>query len=520
MKYQNIIDQMTLEDKIALCSGADFFSTKLFEKYGIPSITLMDGPHGIRKQITTSDHLGINQSLPATCFPTACLIACSWDRELIQEMSAAIGVEALQKRVSIVLGPGCNIKRNPLCGRNFEYFSEDPYLSGELAAGWIEGLQSTGVGASLKHYAGNNQENERMTSNSLIDERTLREIYLLSFEIAVKKAKPATVMCAYNKVNNVYCSDHRYLLRDILRDEWGFDGVIVTDWGAMNDRILAFDAGLDLEMPSSKGHFDAEVIAAVHNGVLSEKRIDESLGRLLDLAFTSPINRTPGYTYDEEQHHLLAKKIVTNSAVLLKNETNLLPIQRGTKIALIGAMAKEPRYQGTGSSHINPTKLSSIIDGFSALELEYTYYPGYTVEDSTQDKLLAEALKGAEKNDIAIIVAGLTEAYESEGFDRTNLAMPEGHNNLIIRVAEINPNTVVILVGGAPVEMPWLSKVKAVMLMCLPRVFMKPAGNKPSIGRGFMSVIAIMIKLVKRFSSHSGMVYLIQVSSIRIWLPQ
>ena len=467
MKYKTIIAQMTLAEKVALCSGADFFNTKAFTKYGIPGITMTDGPHGLRKQLASADHLGINQSVPATCFPTASLTACSWNRALLREMGAAIGKEALQEGVSIVLGPGVNIKRNPLCGRNFEYFSEDPYLSGEMAANWIDGLQSQGVGASLKHFAANNQETVRMSSDSLVDERTLREIYLPAFEKAIKSANPATVMCAYNKLNGVYCSDNPYLLKNILRDEWGFAGVIVTDWGAMNNRVKAFTAGLDLEMPGSQGHFDDIVITAIRSGELPEERLNESVDRLLALIFTSTANRKAGYRCDAEGHHLLAKKIATNSAVLLKNEGNTLPIPQGKKIALIGALAKEPRYQGVGSSHINPTTLSSTLDGFDALGLDYIYYAGYPLKGPGDEKVLAEAVAGAKRCDIVVIVAGLPEAYESESFDRTNLAMPDSHNTLIARVAEVNPNTVVVLVGGAPVEMPWLPKVKAVLNMYL-----------------------------------------------------
>lgn len=467
MKYQAIIDQMSLEEKVALCSGADFFSTKAFEKYGIPSISMADGPHGLRKQVANADHLGLNQSVPATSFPTASLSACSWDRDLLYEMGAAIGEEALQEGVSIVLGPGVNIKRNPLCGRNFEYFSEDPFLAGEMAANWIAGLQSKGVGASLKHFAANSQENERMSSDSLVDERTLREIYLPAFEKAVKQAKPATVMCAYNKLNGTYCSDNKVLLRDILRNEWGYQGVVLTDWGATNDRVQGFAAGLDLEMPGSLGFFDQEVIAAVQSGQLPEERLNESVDRLLNLIFTAAENRQAGYRYDAEAHHRLAKKIAVNSAVLLKNEGNILPIPQGKTIALIGALAKEPRYQGAGSSHINPTQLSNVLEGFAAVGLSANYYPGYPLKGSLDEDLIKDAVTGAKNADIAVVFAGLPEAYESEGFDRESLAMPESHNALIARVAETNPNIVVVLVGGAPVEMPWLSNVKAVLNLYL-----------------------------------------------------
>lgn len=467
MKYKSIIDQMTLEDKVALCSGADFFTTKAFEKYDIPGIIMVDGPHGLRKPVAEADHLGLNKSVPSTSFPTASLTACSWDRDLLREMGEAMGEEALQEGISIVLGPGVNIKRNPLCGRNFEYFSEDPYLAGEMGAGWIQGIQSKGIGASLKHFAVNSQETERMSSDSILDERTLREVYLTAFEKAVKSAKPFTVMCAYNKFNGVYCSDNNYLLRKILRDEWGFEGVIVTDWGAMNDRIESLKAGLDLEMPGSNSHFDGEIVEAIHSGELSEERLNESVDRLLDLIFTGIKNRKPEYHYDAEEHHQLAKKIASQSAVLLKNEEKILPIPKNKKIALIGALAKEPRYQGAGSSHIIPTKLSSAMDGLNTLGVEYTYIDGYSLKSQGDESLLKEAVEGAKGCDVAVIFAGLTDDYESEGFDRNSLAMPESHNLLIAKVAEVNPNTVVVLVGGAPVEMPWLSKVKAVLNMYL-----------------------------------------------------
>jgi len=467
MKYKSTIDRMTLEDKVALCSGADFFSTQAFEQYGIPSLKMVDGPHGVRLQVATADHLGINQSVPATCFPTASLTACSWDRDLLYKMGTAIGAEALQAGVSIVLGPGVNIKRNPLCGRNFEYFSEDPYLAGEMATRWIQGLQSQGVGASLKHFAANNQETERMSSDSILDERTLREIYLPAFEKPVKSAKPYTLMCAYNKLNATYCSDNRVLLREILRDEWGFEGVVVTDWGALNDRVTAFEAGLDLEMPGSKGFFDQEIIEAVRSGKLPVTRLDESADRLLEMIFILAENHKSGYHYDAHKHHQLARQIAEQSAVLLKNEGELLPIAKGKKIAIIGALAKEPRYQGSGSSHIQPTKLSSALDGFDALGFETTFYPGYPLKGAGDEALLVAAVEGARCCDVAVIFAGLPEEYESEGFDRASMAMPESHDTLITRVAAANPDTVVVLVGGAPVEMPWLGQVRAVLNMYL-----------------------------------------------------
>ncbi len=467
MKHQEIIATMNLTDKIAFCSGASQWKTKGFQMYSIPSILMTDGPHGLRKVLTSEDALGDEVSHNATCFPTASATACSWDRALLQEMGQALADEALKEQVSVILGPGVNIQRNPLCGRNFEYFSEDPYLAGEMGTAWIRGVQSKGIGVSLKHFAGNNQEHLRMTSDSLIDERALREIYLPAFEKAVKTARPITVMCAYNKLNGTYCSDHAYLLREILRGEWGFEGVVISDWGGMGDRVKAFEAGLDLEMPGVVGLFDADVLAAVEKGGLAEERIDECVDRLLEMVDAADKNKKINFTYDVESHHQLARKIAAHSAVLLKNQDGILPIQSYQKIAVIGALAKFPRYQGAGSSIVNPTKLSSALDGFKALGFEISYYPGYLLKGVGSQTLVDEAVVGANKSDIAIIFAGLTGEYESEGFDRNTLSMPESQNELIRRVAAAQPNTVVVLAGGAPVEMPWLPQVKAVLNMLL-----------------------------------------------------
>src|SRR5574340_1118956 len=467
MKHKEILDQMGLVEKIGFCTGANSWRTKSIERFGIPSFLMTDGPHGLRKLMNSEDVLGQEATHQATSFPTASLTACSWDRDLLREMGVALAEEALQEDVSLILGPGANIQRNPLCGRNFEYFSEDPTLAGEMTVAWIEGVQSLGVGASLKHFAGNSQENLRMLSDSLIAERALREIYLPAFERAVKTARPATVMCAYNKLNGTYCSDHTYLLRTILREEWGFDGVIVTDWGAMNDRVRAFEAGLDLEMPGSNGLHDAYILAAVKNGVLAEERIDECVDRLIDLARQTAANRKPGFHYDSEAHHQLARKIAAQSAVLMKNEDAILPVRPGQKIALIGEMAKVPRYQGTGSSMVTPTRVSSAVDGFDELGLAYTYYPGYSRQGPANPVLMEEAAAGAQQADLAVIFAGLTEEFDAEGFARARMAMPESHNALIHRVAAAQPNTVVVLAGGAPVEMPWIGEVKAVLNMLL-----------------------------------------------------
>ncbi len=466
MLHKDIIEKMTLKEKIALCSGADYWTTNAFTEYGIPSIRVNDGPHGLRIQKEDADNLGINDSIPATCFPTACTTGASWDRELLREMGEALGEEAMQGGTAVLLGPGVNIKRSPLCGRNFEYFSEDPYISGELASAWISGIQSKGVGASLKHFAGNNQENHRLCSDSIIDERAFREIYLTAFEKAVKQAKPSTVMCAYNLVNGTYCSDNKYLLTDILRSEWSFEGTVMTDWGAMNNRVEAFKAGLDLEMPGSNGLFDKEVQDSVIKGKLSEKLIDQSVERLLSLIFNAIKSKKENYKYDIEEHHQLARKIAAGSAVLLKNEDNILPIHRNQKVTLIGSLAKNFRYQGAGSSKINPHKVSNILDGLNENSMSYSYYTGYD-GSSPNNKLMEEAVQGAKNSDITIIVAGLTEDFESEGFDRTSLDLPDSQVQLISAVARANQNVVVVLLGGAPVTMPWIGEVKAVLNMYL-----------------------------------------------------
>lgn len=466
-KHQAVINRLSLEQKVALCSGADYWTTKPFDQAGIPSIRMTDGPHGLRKQLGAENHPGTGYAVPATCFPTASLTACSWDPSLLHEMGVALAEEALQEQVSIILGPGTNIKRNPLCGRNFEYFSEDPLLAGEMASAWIQGVQSLGIGVSLKHFAANNQENVRLQSNSIMDDRALREIYLTAFEIAVKKAHPATIMCAYNQLNGTYCSDNNLLLREILRDEWGFTGVIVTDWGAMHDRILAYRAGLDLEMPGGASYFDQQVVQAVRQGHLSEDSIDDSVDRLLDLIFTARQNLKPDFHYDPQTHHQLARKVASQSAVLLKNDDHALPLKPGARIALIGALAEKPRFQGAGSSFIRPTILSSALQGFDAAALNYTYYPGYQLNGTQDQSLLQQAVAGARQADIAVIFAGLTDDYEAEGFDRTTMTMPETHNQLIQQVASANPNTVVVLVGGSPVELPWALNVKAIINMYL-----------------------------------------------------
>lgn len=469
-KIKEIIAEMTLEDKIKLCSGASFWESERMEQYGIPSFFMSDGPHGLRTQKKESDHLGINKSEKSTCFPTASASAASWNPGLLREMGEAIGEEALSYGVDVVLGPGVCMKRNPLCGRNFEYFSEDPYLAGVMGTNWIRGAQGKGIGTSLKHYAANNQEQDRMMGDSMVDERALREIYLPAFETAVKEGRPDTVMCSYNKINGTFSSDNKKLLTDILRNEWGFEGLVVTDWGAMNDRIKAFQAGCDLEMPSSCGMFDAEVKQAVEEGRLSEADIDACVERIIKLAEKAEETRKKipdGYTFDAEAHHKLAKKIAEESAVLLKNDGKILPLQKTAKIALCGAMAETVRYQGAGSSHINPTRLSGLRAAMEAAGGTVAYYPAYELSGEANENELKRAVCGAKEADAAVLVVGLPDAYESEGYDRKDMAMPESHCELITEIAKVNPNVVVVLMGGSPVEMPWLADAKAVLNLYL-----------------------------------------------------
>ncbi|WP_052310007.1 beta-glucosidase [Methanocella arvoryzae] len=454
---------MTLEEKASLCSGLDMFRLKGIARLGIPSILLSDGPHGLRKPVFDPDHLGIGQSIPSTCFPTASAMASSWDRNLLYEIGYALGEECLHEDVAVILGPGANIKRSPLCGRNFEYFSEDPYLTGELAASMIEGIQATGVGASLKHFAVNNQEYRRMTIDAIVDERTLREIYLAGFEMAVKQSRPRTVMCSYNKVNGVYASEHERLLTDILRKEWGYEGLVMTDWGACDDRVAGLKAGQDLEMPSSFGVNDAKIVKAVRDGTLSEAVLDEAVERVLELVYDAVENRLPDYCYEKRTHHVMARQAAAESMVLLKND-GILPLKKGMKIAVIGAFAIHPRYQGNGSSQVNPCRLEKAYCELCTYTSEITFARGYDLRSDVPDeRLITEACNIARGAEVAIIFAGLPDSYETEGMDREHMRMPESHNELIRRVAEANPGTVVVLANGAPVEMPWLGNVKAVL---------------------------------------------------------
>ncbi|CEP78340.1 glycoside hydrolase family 3 C-terminal domain-containing protein [Defluviitoga tunisiensis] len=459
---KSLIAQMTLEEKASLCSGLDNWHTKPIERLGIPSIKMSDGPHGLRKEVPNQ-----RNSVPSTCFPTAVTTASSWDRELIKQMGQAIAQECQAEEVDIILGPAINIKRSPLCGRNFEYFSEDPYLSSQLATAYIQAVQSMGVGTSLKHYAANNQEYRRFTIDETIDERTLREIYLSNFEGAVKEGKPWTVMCSYNRVNGILASENKYLLTEILKEEWGFEGFVVSDWGAVDERVDALEAGLDLEMPSSYGIGDQKIIEAVKIGKLDEKELDQTVERLLKIIFKAVDNRNRGTTYDKQAHHKLARKIAGESMVLLKNQDNILPLKKEGTIAIIGAFAKKPRYQGGGSSHVNPTKLDNALEEIEKLvqgKAKIIYEEGYNLDnDEMNQELIDKAKETAKKSNVAIIFAGLPDRYESEGYDRKHMKMPENHNKLIEEVSKVQPNTIVVLSNGAPVEIPWIDKVKGLL---------------------------------------------------------
>lgn len=458
---KELVSQMTLEEKAGMCSGLDFWHLKSVDRLGIPSVMVSDGPHGLRKQDDKADHLGINESIKAVCFPPAVLSACSFDRDLLRELGDTVGKEAQATDVSVVLGPAVNIKRSPLCGRNFEYYSEDPYLAGESAAAFIDGVQSHHVGTSIKHFAANNQELNRMSCSSEVDERTLREIYLPAFETAVNKSQPYTVMCSYNKINGTYSSENPWLLTEVLRDEWGFEGYVMSDWGAVNERVPGLKAGLDLEMPASGGLTDREIVAAVQDGSLDESVLDQAVERILRITFTWLDNREE-QDFTLEADHETARRIAEESMVLLKNE-NILPLTPSENVVFIGGFAKKPRYQGGGSSHINSFRVDSAIDAVRGIA-EVSYVEGFSSsKDIYDEKLAAEPVEAAKKADKAVIFAGLPDSFESEGYDRSHMRLPECQDRLIREIAEVQPNTIVVLHNGSPVEMPWKDDVKGLL---------------------------------------------------------
>lgn len=460
MNIKKILKELTLEEKAGLCSGADMWHTKAVDRLAIPQIMVSDGPHGLRKNVEESANP--NEAIKAVCFPTASALACSFDRSLLTAMGKALGEECQAENVSVILGPGCNIKRSPLCGRNFEYFSEDPYLASELAAAHIKGVQSKGVGTSLKHFAANNQETRRLTVNERIDERTLREIYLAAFEGAVKEAKPWTIMCSYNRINGYFSSQNRWLLTDVLRKEWGYKGLVMSDWGAVDDRVEGVKAGLDLEMPSSFGKNDRLIIDAVNSGRLTEKQLDKCVERVLKLVDKAEESRTPA-VWDMEAHHRLAAKISAECSVLLKNDDAILPLDKKDKICFIGEFADKPRYQGGGSSHINSFKVVSALDAVQEF-CKVEYARGYiTSEDRTAPELLEQAVECAKYNDKAVIFAGLPDAFESEGYDRTHMRLPECQLELIREVCKVNKNVIVVLHNGSPVELPFMDDIKGLL---------------------------------------------------------
>ncbi|MCQ2437310.1 MAG: glycoside hydrolase family 3 C-terminal domain-containing protein [Clostridia bacterium] len=466
MNIPEILQQMTLEEKARMLSGRDFWHFEAVERLGVPAVMVADGPHGLRKEVDNTGNDASKASVPATAFPTAAALACSFDRELVGQVGEALGELCQEEDVAVILGPGTNIKRSPLCGRNFEYFSEDPLLAGELAAAHINGVQSRDIGTSLKHFMLNNQENRRLTVSAEVDERTCREIYMTPFEIAVKKGKPWTVMCSYNKIGGVYASENKALLTDLLRDEWGFEGVTITDWGACNDHAAGVAAGMDVVMPSIGEEGAREIVDAVNDGRLDIACVDAAVTRILKLAdrYTATHKKDPDF-FLGVQHHL-ARKVARECAVLLKND-GTLPLASKGNIAFIGAFAEAPRYQGGGSSHVNPYEMTSALEAVRSV-CKVSYAKGYQTETDTVDEALeAEAVKLASESDVAVMFVGLPDAFESEGYDRKHMEMPNCQNRLIEKVAEVCKKVVIVLHNGSPITMPWLDKVNAVLEMYL-----------------------------------------------------
>lgn len=456
------VNDLTLEEKAALTSGTNPWSLGNVADKGLPNYTITDGPHGLRKARNT-ESMDVEENVPATCFPPAAGMACSWNPELVERVGEAMGEECIQEQVAVILGPGVNIKRNPLGGRCFEYWSEDPYLAGHTAVGIVKGVQSKGVGTSLKHFAANNQETDRLRISATISPRAMREIYLPAFEYIVKTAQPWTVMCSYNKINGVFSSQNRWLLTDVLRGEWGFKGIVMSDWGAVSDRVAALNAGLNLEMPPS--NTDDQIVAAAKDGRIPAAQLDEMAQGMIDLVTKArPAMSRDGYRYDVDAHNEVARQAAVESMVLLKNEDATLPVAKGAKIAVIGEFARTPRYQGAGSSLINPTKLTSFLDALEERGVAADFAPGFTLDDAAQDPALTEqAVTAAQQADVVLLFLGLPAAYESEGFDRTTLDIPAKQVEVLDAVAAANPNVAVVLSNGSVVSMPWRGRAKAIL---------------------------------------------------------
>ncbi|WP_026883806.1 beta-glucosidase family protein [Clostridium akagii] len=465
MKYAEIISQMTLEEKASLMSGKDFWQTQDIQRFGINNIFLADGPHGIRKQEAAADHLGLNSSVPATCFPTAATVANSWNVELGQKIGEYLGEEAVSQKVNVLLGPGINMKRNPLCGRNFEYFSEDPYLTGKMAAGYIRGIQSHGISACVKHFCVNNQEERRMSINTIVDERALREIYLTAFEIAVKEGKTKALMSSYNMLNGTYTNENMHLMHDILRGEWNYKGCVITDWGGSNDRVAGLIAGNELEMPTTAGETNEEIIQAIKSEKIKEDVLDQSVDRLLELIFTTEeVYKKAHKKFDMQEHHRVAQEVAEESIVLLKNEENILPLKNGTKVAVIGDFAKEARYQGAGSSVVNPTILDHTLDCFEESRIvSIGYETGFERYGKKSNKRIDRACELAKEADVILLYIGLDEVTEAEGLDRQNMNISDNQIELLNALQKVNQNIVAILSCGCAVEMPWINKVKGLL---------------------------------------------------------
>lgn len=467
MKHPEIVGKMSLEQKAAFVSGYNYWQLQYCEELGLPQIIVTDGPHGLRKKNPdkkASDGVGLGNSVPTTCFPPAATSSCSWDPELLRMEGEAIAEECLKEQVSVLLGPGTNIKRAPTCGRNFEYFSEDPYLAGKCSAGFVNGVQSKGIGTSLKHFACNSQEAFRMVINEVVDERAMRELYLTAFEICVKESQPWTIMNSYNRINGVYASQNEHLQEQILRKEWGYENLILTDWGSSVDRIPGLMYGTDLEMPSSGGINTAKIIEAVKNGELDEAILDKRVDKVVTLIMKAKKVLSDKHTYDKEAHHAIARKVAEGSMVLLKNDDAILPVKKGQKIAVVGELAASPRFQGAGSSVINPTMLDNALDELKKLGADVVYARGYDKsKDVIDEALVSEAVAAAKNADVVLVFAGLTDEFEGEGYDRLNIEMPKCHNHLISEVAKANPNTAVVLAGGSVIRMPWINEVKGLL---------------------------------------------------------